>query len=1728
MWLLLSLCFFVGAVYFWRLGNKWAAEKATAHPPSSRAEGQNGGAPIALQPSPLALQSLLAGNLNTTPGKASTNAAPASRFANRLSNTTKTMRQLVRSGKAILLENALMDTAQPLALSIPDHLRSQGDPGSYIVQSRSALDDAFRAALKEAGATIVSYIPNNAYLVRADAQAAQQLEGLPQTQAVLPYEPYYKLSGYSDSGPSLLELAVQQKSLDDFTSLNVLLFPDARAVTVPAIAKLGGRIMSVERSPFGPVLKVQPASDSLSGIAGLPGVQRVEMSRSRLLANDLSRVQVGVAEDTRTTVNYLGLTGTNVLMNINDTGVDQNHADLQPLNIKVTGDSLLSLVDTNGHGTHVAGTMAGSGLMSTTVTNAQGSINPGVVGQYRGMAPGANLFSMLFTEPDAYLQETAAQTNAFISNNGWNYFDNQYDLAAASYDAAVRDALPGVPGSQPILYVFSAGNAGAGSDDGQGGLSGTILSPGTAKNVITVGAIEQPRSITNEVTTTDGVNFFTNQVWMPMTDSSDQVAAFSSRGNVGTGIEGDSGRFKPDVVAPGTFVLSTRSSEWDEPSYYNPTNYQEFVYPVQTVETNTLNQYGFFLPNNSVQLIITAVSINPSNVNLPIYVRQVGPPTTTTYDVLGTNRVSLPPDAPLNPVDLDWHWAVGNSTNRPVEYLLHVRLGSTNNVGNYFQVLSNLNDTIGTSNYYRYESGTSMSAADVSGTLALMQEFFEQRAHLTNSPALMKALLINGARTINNNLYGFQVADSPNYQGWGCINLINSLPAGLSNAATQPPSIPAAMQIFDQSPTNALATGQSHTRLVRLSAAAQNQPLRATLVWTDPPGNPGASLKLVNNLDLVITNLDTGDVFFGNDIPSDSNYTSPWDTNGPPNLDLVNNVENVYLSANEAPLGTNYSVTVIGRNVNVNAVTANTNDVVQDYALVISSGDGDVTDAIAITDSATVTVIAPNVFFPTNSFANDPNRSGSFLLHQRAGASSPLLGTNTIMLTNEAGAVLTIGETNQWRFYVLTNSLNFTNAAFTVFPQSELSVPRIGVRQVDPANASRQDPDIDLYVSTDFGLTNLDPVAIGAADKSVGRGGTELLIFSNVQPSAIYYVGVKSEDQMAVEYGFLGVFSLFPFSSQDQNGNVTIANWTPATPANIPDGNNEFPGGVTMIGFAPQPALIRRAILTNSILHENLGDLTGSLNHNKLNAVPNNHRTAPISPASPGPYHFIYEDNHENNFTAPPGYTLLASDGPPTLRNFIAQKMSDGPWFFSESDNSQTQTGMVTELSLYLEPHSDSPLGVTVTIPPNGWFTDFKDVPAQATNLTICVEGITAPLELYVLYNDSALSQTHFDYHMTINPPGDCLAITTFSTPPLRAGRYYFGVYNPGPNSQTPTITATVFLSQATINSSITTTSAPIAILDDAVTSAYLTNNSHMLISGLDVGLLINDPRISDLAITLISPNGTRVLLFEDRGGLSPFGLGSLVGTSNLFGVMTPIYTNNFNFDSIGSYAPGAVFDGWNVLTNFVTVLPDWTQLAVSNNILALGDGVVSNMLPTTNSTSFSLSFRVNHAPYLFGMVGWWPFERDLNGHVDPSDIFGGHDGLLYGDVGAGLGEVGAAYIGDGVFTTMKVPRCPELNLGLTGRGFSIEGWIKPMPGTNILETFYISSAGNNVIQQYTSSGGFGTPFANSGLSSPEGLAFGINGCLYAANYNNNTVEVGSSRVDLQACKLEYSIVSPK
>mgnify|MGYP003685249677 CR=1 FL=1 len=145
------------------------------------------------------------------------------------------------------------------------------------------------------------------------------------------------------------------------------------------------------------------------------------------------------------------------------------------------------------------------------------------------------------------------------------------------------------------------------------------------------------------------------------------------------------------------------------------------------------------------------------------------------------------------------------------------------------------------------------------------------------------------------------------------------------------------VQFFDQDTERSLGTGDSVSWDLNISTnGARAFPLRVSLVWTDPPGNPAAGVKLVNDLDLVVSNTLSGEVFYGNDFAEASLFTRMSASDSVAASDVVNNVENVYING---PLSTNYVVSVIGRRVNVNAVFDHPDGVVQDFALVISSGD---------------------------------------------------------------------------------------------------------------------------------------------------------------------------------------------------------------------------------------------------------------------------------------------------------------------------------------------------------------------------------------------------------------------------------------------------------------------------------------------------------------------------------------------------------------------------------------------------------------------------------------------------------------------------------------------------------------------------------------------------------------------------------------------------------------------
>ncbi|HEX7653617.1 MAG TPA: hypothetical protein VF607_08925, partial [Verrucomicrobiae bacterium] len=509
----------------------------------------------------------------------------------------------------------------------------------------------------------------------------------------------------------------------------------------------------------------------------------------------------------------------------------------------------------------------------------------------------------------------------------------------------------------------------------------------------------------------------------------------------------------------------------------------------------------------------------------------------------------------------------------------------------------------------------------------------------------------------------------------------------------------------------------------------------------------------------------------------------------------------------------------------------------QDFALVISCGDGSNTNGFTVTSVApAVSPIAPDV-------VSLPATNG-YYLNQFAGANAPWLSTNLVNFgLNSYGfytnANFYAGQTNQWHFYVVTNTFAvtnsaFTNAAFIVFLPNTAAIPRLGVFSDTAANSTRPEADLDLLVSSDqnnggsvvanpWNLTNLDLSVISnclfnvnGCASAIGRGGTEFVVFSNSQPNQVYYIGVQCEDQMAGQFGFIPVFSDKPFSTQDSDGNVYVNAFN--APVLIPDGDNAHPGIGRVFGLAVQSIEIKRAIVTNTFNHLNFGDLFGVLSHGQKYAVLNNHDgLGSVDPSR----QFIYDDSA--NYQVP---NSTHSDGPGSLDNFRRQP-GIGLWQLNEIDDSYTQTGAVSSMQIKLEPHRDSRnTFVTVTVPAHGWFYDYIDVPAGYTNLLMLATNITAspalnpPVQLFVKEGDlPSLTDTNYTTGLTNGtPPGGSVSVG----PPLNPDTYYFGLYNPSAVDQTVIIGAFLSYDRAAIVTVDRTSYSNKAILDDAVTYDYL------------------------------------------------------------------------------------------------------------------------------------------------------------------------------------------------------------------------------------------------------------------------------------------------------------------
>lgn len=132
---------------------------------------------------------------------------------------------------------------------------------------------------------------------------------------------------------------------------------------------------------------------------------------------------------------------------------------------------------------------------------------------------------------------------------------------AGAYGAAARAVDAFVHAHPDVLVVAAAGNAAVDLQPADGVAdAGTVGSPATAKNVLSVGAAEGRREVARVWRDSWPEDFAVEPIAldrMAQADGPHGLAAFSGRGPCADG------RIKPDLVAPGTFVAVPRPADAD-------------------------------------------------------------------------------------------------------------------------------------------------------------------------------------------------------------------------------------------------------------------------------------------------------------------------------------------------------------------------------------------------------------------------------------------------------------------------------------------------------------------------------------------------------------------------------------------------------------------------------------------------------------------------------------------------------------------------------------------------------------------------------------------------------------------------------------------------------------------------------------------------------------------------------------------------------------------------------------------------------------------------------------------------------------------------------------------------------------------------------------------------------------------------------------------------------------
>ena len=295
--------------------------------------------------------------------------------------------------------------------------------------------------------------------------------------------------------------------------------------------KLGNRLGVINGASFSlPVSKLRELAND-NEVAFISPDHQVKA------ADDLTDAAVGVSAARNLN---LGTWGMNIGVAVIDSGINDNHDDLRNTIAQsrvfyhqdFTGTSIKDstgkvVYDTYGHGTHVAGIVAGDG----TDSGGQGTAMTGI-------AYGVNLIDLRVLDKNGSGSDSnviAAIQRAIALKSTYNIKIINLSLGRPVYSGYANDPLCQAveqAWKAGITVVVAAGNFGRLSVLGSNGY-GTITAPGNDPFVITVGGMKTMNTATR---------------------ADDQIASYSSKGPTTYDHV-----VKPDILAPGNLIRSTIS-----------------------------------------------------------------------------------------------------------------------------------------------------------------------------------------------------------------------------------------------------------------------------------------------------------------------------------------------------------------------------------------------------------------------------------------------------------------------------------------------------------------------------------------------------------------------------------------------------------------------------------------------------------------------------------------------------------------------------------------------------------------------------------------------------------------------------------------------------------------------------------------------------------------------------------------------------------------------------------------------------------------------------------------------------------------------------------------------------------------------------------------------------------------------------------------------------------------